>query len=362
MLRGNAAFEQAITGSHDALVKAEAFIAGRRVAELPLSSGSINVDRSSFVRRSANLTFQEDYSRSAGTLGVLLAQPGCEVRVWRGVRAAGVEHWLPVHWGMSSKPVISWRERTIRVTSPDLADRVVRDRFLRPRRTAVGMTHAQQIQTLVRESIPRAGFVDESQDGTAVADAVFEEDRDVAISKLATDISCDTYLRPDGRWVLRRVASTISVPDLRFREGVALTDASLDVDWSQVFNAWSVQAERGDGLTLVGIDEDLDPLSPTYVNGPMGRNTGYYRSSTLTTSAQCAAAATTLRYRAQGARVGVDYSGLLHPGVEAGDRHDVIFDGQTYRLIVDSFNFDLLSGQIQAQGRSATNLGQGLPA
>lgn len=355
MLRGSAEFEAAVAGSHEGVVKAEAWLAGRRIAsDLPLVSGSVGGGSDVFVRRSASLTFVDDAASGAQSLARVLAQPGCQVRVWRGVRTVSGPLLLPVHWGIAENPSWSWRDRTITLTSPDLGMRVALDRFTKPRRSTRGFTVAQQIASLVRESLgPTVRFVDESQDATAVSDVVWDRDRNDAISKLAASIGCETFWRPDGAWVLRRVSSVIGLAMHRVLQGVSLVDASVETDWSSVRNHWVATAERADGTALFGEDFDNDPTSPTYVFGPMGRRTGFYASSLFTTSAQCVGAARAFRYRSQGARVSLSYTGLAHPGVEAGDRHDVVVDGTTHRAIVDSFSLDLFSATMTGAARLA---------
>lgn len=358
MLRGSEEFEAALGGSHQGLVKCEAWIGGRRVADrLPLVEGSVSCDSGQFVRRTASLTFVDNKDWELTSVAKILAMPGCQVRVYRGVRVGGTDWYLPVHWGLAENPSYEWPARSITLSSPDLAMKVAYHRFPKPRRSSAGFTVAQQIAALVRESLGTSTkFVDQSGDATAVSDVVWDRDRNDAITKLATAIGCETFWRPDGAWVLRRVSSVIGVAAHRVRDGVNLVDASRDTDWSAVRNHWVVNAERADGTTLSGEDKDNNPSSPTYVNGPLGTRTGFYASSLFTTAAQCKATAQALRYKSQGARVSLSYTGLAHPGVEAGDRHDVVFDGVTYRAIVDSFSFDLFAATMEAAARTATAL------
>lgn len=355
MLRGSSEFEAAVVGSYSATVRAEAWLNGRSIArDLPLVSGSVSGSWSQFVRRSAPLVFADEYASSAAALSRTLAIPGCEVRVWSGITVAGRDWWLPVHWGLTENPTVDWRSRTVSLSSPDLAMRIAYDRFPKPRSSSAGFTVAQQIAALVRETLgPRIKFVDESGDSTAVTNVVWDRDRNDAITKLAASIGCETFWRPDGAWVLRKVSGVVGLPALRVREGVNLADASRETDWSSVRNHWVAISDRADGTALWGESFDDDPESPTYVEGPFGRRTAYYTSSLFTTNTQCAATARAFRYRAQGARVSADYTTKVHPGVEAGDRHDVSLDGQTLRLILDSFSFDLFSASMSGRGRSA---------
>lgn len=354
MLRGSEQLEATFAGSYRGAVKCEAWLAGRRAAaDLPLVSGSVSGDASNFVRRSASLSFVEDTSKAGAVLSELLARPGCEVRVWRGAYLGDRPDFLPIHWGVAENPKWDSRTRSVTLTSPDLAMRVSLDRFPRPRRSTRGMTVPQQITALVRETLPRTVVLDESGSSVAVPNVVWERDRNATITELAASIGCETFLRPDGVWVIRPVSSLVGVAAHRVRHGANLVSAGVETDWSGVRNHIVVESERSDGAALWGESADLDPNSPTYVFGPLGRRTGFYSSSLFTTSAQCRRTAESFRYRMQGAQVSVDYTGLVHPGVEAGDRHDVLLEGATHRLIVDSFSYDIFGGTMTGSGRSA---------
>lgn len=355
MLRGSSEFEQAVVGSRSGLVKAEAWLGGRRIAsDLPLVDGGVQGTSAQFVRRTANLEFADERRSATSSLSRTLTTPGCEVRVWSGVRVGERDWWLPVHWGLAENPTLDWRTGRLSLVSPDRSIRIAYDRFTRPRRSSAGFTVAQQIASLVRETLgPGTKFVDESNDNTAVTDVVWDRDRNDAITKLAASIGCETYWRPDGAWVLRPISSVIGVAALRVRQGVNLADASLETNWSDVRNHWVAFSDRADGSSFWGEDADTDPTSPTYVEGPFGRRTAFYSSSLFTTNSQCVTAARGFRYRAQGARVSVNYETAAHPGVEAGDRHDVAFSGSTHRLILDTFSLGLFSASMTGRGRSA---------
>ena len=358
MLRGSAALEQALAGSHAGVVKCEAWLAGRRIAaDLPLlDDASVSGDSGNFVRRTASLNFVEELSTGAEALAKTLARPGAEVRVWRGANIGGIDRLIPVHWGLAENPKWDWPSRHVSLSSPDLAMRVSFDRFPRPQRSSKGFTVAQQIGALVKETLPGVRFVDESADFTAVSDVVWEKDRNDAITKLATAIGCETFFRPDGAWVLRHVSPVVGLAAHRVRESVNLADASVETDWTGVRNHIVAYSDRADGVAYSGESIDNDPTSPTYVFGPLRRRTGYYASSLFTTNAQCANTAAALRSRMQGARVSVAYTALAHPGVEAGDRHDVIVDGTTHRLVLDSFSYNVFGATMQGSGRSAQAL------
>ena len=362
MIHGSPAFEVAIRGSYTATARCEAWLAGRRVAsDLPLREDSnISVDSSRFVRRQGKFSFVEDMSSSREALRSTLTRPGCELRVWRGVDLGGYVEDLPVHQGLADVVDGTWPENTIAVESPDLAQRVSYDGFPAPRQSAASLTVSQQIQVLIYESLASASilrqrFVDTTGDATVVRTVVWDQGlstRNAAVDTLATSIGAEIFASPDGRWVLRPVQTLLGIPVLTVREGVALVSAATKVDWSRVQNDVIVTCERADGTKLRGRSTDNDPSSPTGVGSALGRRTGFYTTSLPTTSPQCVTIADARRARMQGARVNVDFETFVHPGMEAGDRHDVICRGTTYRLVVDSFELPLFGARMRVQARS----------
>jgi len=353
VIHGSAAFEAAIAGSHVLAVKCEAWIAGRRVAsDLPLrEDASISVDSSRFVRRFARLSFMEETASSAESLRSVLNRPGCELRVWRGVQLKfGATEYLPIHWGLADKISGAWPAKTLAVECPDLGQKVAYDRFPGPRKSGA-YTTPLQIAVLVGESVPRLRFIDTTGATGTVRPVVWDRDRNAAVDTLAVSIGAESFFSPQGVWVTRPVQTLLGIPMLSVREGQALISASDDTDWSVVRNDITVNCERADGTKLLGRSTDNDPSSPTWIDGPLGRRTGFYASSLFTTTAQCNTTAKALRARMQGARVSIAFETLVHPGLEAGDRVDVTHDGRTARIVLDSFELPVFGASMRSQGR-----------
>jgi hypothetical protein len=254
---------------------------------------------------------------------------------------------------MVSEPSIDERTRSISISSPDRAQRIVDNRFLSPRSSRAGFTIAQQIQTLIGESIYRVGFEDQSGDATAVPPMVWERDRAAAITDMARSIGCEFFMSPKGQGVLRPIPRLTSVPSWSVRSGVNLTSRSATTDWSEVYNIIVAESSRSDLPPLRGVAQDDDPSSPTYI-GITGRgpNPGWWSSATLTSSAQCVVAAEGILARTKGARTSVQFEGLVHPGIEASDRIDV----QRDRLVLDSFEIDPFAPVMSGQGRTKVDV------
>jgi hypothetical protein len=273
--------------------------------------------------------------------------------VWAGALVSGSPQYIPVHWGLAQVPTIDQQAGTITFTSPDLGQRIVQDRFTSPRASTRGLTVAQMIQQLVRESIPWVSFEDQTGDHTTVAPVVWTNDRAGAITSLAQAIGAETFLRPDGVWVLRYVQSLTTAAQFTVREGVNLMSFAKTLNFDAAKNVIVANCQRADGTTIQGISEDDDPTSPLFV-GSVGRNVGFITSSLYTTAGQCVQAANAARVRLSGYPISASFTAALHPGIEAGDRVDVIYQRTPYQLIPDSLSFDLTQPIATFTARSAT--------
>lgn len=344
---GTAQVEEALAGSHEPLVRAEVWHHNYRRGVVAVGGGSYRVSNGSLVRRGGSIEVPN--SREVRELLV----PGVAVRLWRGVR--GVGRPIPFMWGLVDKPQRDGASLTLPLQ--DLSRRASRHNFIRPRRSLVGVTVAQQVEALWREAIPFVrGFDDQSMDATAMPDITWTESdqRATELLELAAAIGCETFLRPDGVVVLRRLAGIYSRPVWTPGDDLVV-EADAEADIEEVSNSVAVQAEHPSGTGHYGSFTDTDSATGT---AAIGTVTEVVRSSVPTSNAQCALMAQTLVKRKSGARVVVDYSSAMHPGVEAGDVHGIrtTMQGQRrrYSVVVDSVDVpDIFGAEMRVSGRVA---------
>jgi hypothetical protein len=210
---------------------------------------------------------------------------------------------------------------------------------------------------LWREAIPFIrGVIDESFDATAMPDVTWTESdsRASVLLELAASIGCETFLRPDGWVVIRRLAGIYSRPVWTPSDNL-LVEADAEADIEEVVNSVAVQSEHPSGATAFGSFTDVD--SPTGT-AAMGTVTDVVRSAIPTSKAQCELMARTIVTRRSGARVLVDYQAVMHPGVEAGDVHGIrttaVGQRRRHQVVVDSVSVpDLFGVDMEASGRVA---------
>lgn len=340
MIQGSAALEEALRSGHQPSVTAEVWQSNRRVGPLEVSDGRVTQSGSQFQRRSGSVTV-----RPTTEALEWLAQPGACVRVWRGVQGLGKG--IPVLWGPARAPKRSLWSAELEVSVEDLSRRVLRDKFPSPRQTTPGTTIAAQILLLWRESVPWCGWDDDTMDATAVPAITWDSDRAQAITDLSASIGCESWMRPDGTVMLRRLTSLLTRTVHTVQQRVNLSSQALSHDWDATFNHVVVRSDSTDSR-VTGQWADFD--SPTGIT-QCGRNLLAVSSAAVTTDAQAKVMAQTLVLRSQGARVSGEWTSVLHPGVEVGDVHQVTSDLGQHRFVLDGVSWDLHGAGMDVQGR-----------
>lgn len=351
MLYGSQRFETTITNSHVGHLQAAVWFNASPGPECTITSGTVSSDSTRLARREASVQIID-----TPTVREALSTPGAGLRIWRGASVGGGSpEYLPVHWGLVSRYSRDRTSGTLSVTSPDLGQRIVQDKFIAPERSSVnGATVVQNITALVRRSLPWVQIEDQSGEAFPCPSVTWEREPSEAIADLCASIGVETYLRPDGVWVIRKVRTLGTPPEVRVDYGRNLLSLAQEVDMLRIRNVVVAQAERSDGGTAAyAVSQDDDPTSPTWV-GRMGRSVGFYTSSLLTSTYQARVAADAIRARMSGKKVELSYETIAHPGVDSGDRQDVFTDEREYhQVVVDSLSMDLLSGSMSLTARSA---------
>lgn len=354
----SAAFRKAIAGPHTPISRVELWYGGSPVdRDLPVVEGGVSGSRS-LIRRTADLTLREGYGPARQALWEAVSKPGMELRITRGVRFLdGSVEEASLGTFLVRTPRLDVGTGTISLSScPDQMQRVIDARFEMPRSSRAGFTYAQQIQSLVGEVVDRLRFRDQLMNGSAVPSAVWERERGDAVVQVATAAGGETWFAADGALVLGRPPTFAdpAVWTLTDRTSV-LVSAQVEVDWSTAYNAVVASGERTDGSPPVFYTaRDLDPLSVTYWDGPMGPKPRFYSSPLLTSANACKAAAVTLLFKSVGSRKQLSLESVANPEIDVASRVDVTIVGESIseRHIVDSFRLPLFSAGMSMTTRS----------
>lgn len=348
------AARSAIKGAHTVTSRVELWYGGSPVdRDLPVVDGSVRGQRS-LVRRTLDVTLAGDRD-----LWDALTKPGMELKAFRGAQFPdGSVEESPIGVFLASRrPQLDVASGAISLSGcPDLFQRVIDARFETPRTSRTAFTYFQQIESLVREVVPRLFARDELRNGNAMPNAVWDRDRGAAVSQVATAAGGEVWFDPAGVLVLGRPPTFADRAAIRLtdRDGTIST-ASVSVDYEAAYNIVVASGERTDGTPpVVGIARDTGETSVTRWNGPMGPKPRFYSSPLLLSATSARAAAETLLTKSVGAARSITVEAVANPDIDVASRVDVTLAsvGVHERHIVDSFTLPLFSAGMTLETRA----------
>ncbi|MFC8732186.1 DUF5047 domain-containing protein [Luteimicrobium sp. NPDC057192] len=362
-------YDEVLTSSHGLQVFVDVWKGGQRVrwpngqaVSLPITGGSITVDRTQATRRAINLTvppFLRDstYTKVPALPRVpsdVLGHYGTELRVTHAlVTPDGAL--LPVPVGRFRIDEAGGSDlglTEVTVTGVSREAYVVDDIFTAPRSFS-GPSAIAILRQLILETLPSAEVAVLTRRDRRVTPTTWD-DRWTAISELAKSLSVQVYADPMGRFVITDLPTLSTAPVWRFQPlaGGSLLDASRTSSRSGVFNRVAVQGATPDGATaaVVGVAQDDTVGSPTRYGDPdaglYGKAPTVISMPSLTTLADCKQAAATQLALSTGGAESLNLSALPHAGLEALDVVEIVTDPTwTYatarKHMIDSFTLPL---------------------
>lgn len=356
----------ALAGSHRVTARATAYTAPYGAVTVPISSGSVTVDATSQVRRSATCGIPDAALWPANPLDIL-SPFGTELAIDYGIGlGAGRIEWVPLLRGPitdahRTRPP-STGDSAITVSVADRSSQVAEARFSQPTQTIPGATVVAEITRLIQDVLPDVTVTDLTDSPQIAAQLDIERERWAdGIEKLADSIGAEVFADPLGEFVIRptpqlrsdRVVWVASTGD-----GGALVSIDETLTRENVYNRVVASGQRTDGTPPVwAVVDDDDPASPTRVGGPFGTKPRFYSSPLLTTTQQCTDTARSLLARATGIQATVALSIVTNPALDAGDIVAVQDSAATSLHILDSVGIPLsVTDTQQLSTRSLTEL------
>lgn len=364
------AMRDALTRPHDAIFKAELYDNGVLAKTLDVLGGLVDVDANADRRRRCRVGLVDpDGSLTPADLSGLLAPNGNELRLYRGVRVAGVEHWCPqgVFGIMQTDTVDRGQGVMLEVQGQDRSRRVARARWDQAYAIAPGTDTATAIRDIIDSRLPGLSYNFTPTSRTTPL-VLLGEQRENDPWKDATKIAqadgLELFFDADGVCVLRPVPDAATAPvDWTYSEGGVLLELERQLTSDRTYNAVIVTGE-GTGLTapVRAVVMDTDPASPTYVGNPVGSSDfGFaprFLTSALITSQQQAEDAGAAMLRSSlGASEDVRFSGVVNPAHEAGDVVEVRRGASKVdaRYVLSSFGVPLdVTSPLRATTRKRT--------
>jgi hypothetical protein len=365
-------YRRILSAAHEPFVRVEVWSQGARIAALSkmdeddrgddslvyLSGSSVQATLTAQVSR--NLTLNVPWHLYPSATTDLLNPYSREIRVWRGVRAAGVT--TPYGWQIFRGRIqqVS-RDRRIGFTTVTCADRgqdVLDAGFVNPQNSVSGNPLNIEFQRLVRGAVPDAEFGVSDTFAETTQALAWEFNRAGAVEEMFSSAGALWYALADGKFVARRFPWAIpGAPLLTLTDGPGgvVLSAREARSRSDMYNVVTATGERLNGdAPVTATAKDDRPGSVTDVNGGFGIKSRLMRRQSPSTQggAQAAAEAALRTAITPTETVGWDQS--PDASTELGDVVALDVNDRTGIIqVISSFSMPLDIGPPMAvQGRS----------
>lgn len=350
-------WDAAISRSHDLVYYAEIWRAGSFTGVTIDLEGEVTGDESSKERRYLRATSgRTDLAPS--TASSFLSPVDTDVRVFSGIRyTEGDTEVVPVGvFRLDAPGRRSIRGGGLEITGGDFMSVLAMARFLTPWNTPAGRLVVDEIKDLVLSVLPYVDVIDLTGSLVQTRPASWDSDRVGAIEVLAASIGAEAAFDAGGRFVIRPVPTT-SGPvawDIATGEDTSvLIDASVGVNISNVYNA--VRAFSSDG--------SVSPVTATVYQktGPMAYRPGFqvtrrFASPVLTTTDQCAAAASAILSRSLAFSRRIAPTTLPNPALDIGDVVTLTLPGEAQvTRVISRFTLPVGPGPMQIETRESAD-------
>ncbi|MFB7479567.1 DUF5047 domain-containing protein [Streptomyces anulatus] len=357
----SAQFLTALTTSHSMTVSVSAMLGSLvTVPDVPVTDGTVTVDRGSKVRRTLSLTVADPKYLPWGELDPL-AVYGQKLVVSRGIRyAGGQSESVPLGTFRINEPQGDTLYGPVTLTGQSSECYIIDDKFMAPASTRGYAYCVDAMEFLIRQTLPNAVIVNTTAGSRNPACAIATwdtgADRWDAVQQIALSMQAEIFVDALDRFVIADIpnVSTASVVwDIAEGEGGTLMTAARAMSRTAVYNAVVASGENtaSGGAPVSAVAYDTDPSSPTRWNGPFGHVPKYISSALWTTTGACQAAANYALFDAVARNVQLSIAAIPNPALEAGDCLRISHTGRKELAIAQSFTVPLT-----AEGSSSLTL------
>ncbi|THV26013.1 DUF5047 domain-containing protein [Glycomyces paridis] len=328
---------QALTsGSHTALFEARLVTPGQTGDDpegetIDLLGGDVQYDATADIYANASVSLAGEWPRRA--TDPLAPYGARELFLRRGIATGDGDVWVSLGYfrlnSTGEDDVTASGQVPIALTCPDRMAAIIDDRFMAPRQLAAGRTVGAVIRDLVTETMPSAvvDFDDEFEFATLARSVIGQESRLELLRDICKAGAKVMHFGGDGRLKVRSLPG-VEAPlwDIAAGEHGVLIKASRKLTRERVYNVIVVRSSGADmNAPVQAIVADMDPTSPTYVNGPFGRVPRFYTSPLLTTAAQCHDAGVALLSQSLGMPYNASLTAICNPAIRPWDTARVTY-------------------------------------
>lgn len=335
-------------------------------SDIPIKEGTINVDRSSSIRRSGNLVV------SKANINTDLLEPwGTEIRVRSGVQYTDrTREMVPL--GIFRIEDIAWNEGQDSDITVNFFDRgkALEDAGLLADRDVSGKTALEAIQLAITSVWDHAGYtptvtMDSTLNNVKLPKGSIHSGTYLdLVQKSAEATSGEVYFDVLGNVIVGKIPAI--TPELNIEDAVwvidvgesgVLIEATRKHSRSETFNAVAVYGATKNttgGDRVSSIAYDLSSRNNASYFSAFGKKSKRMENDALTTDIQCQQVAQQQLKNFAGLSKTVEFTSLLNPALAEGDIIAFKFlDDTTEIHLVDSLSIPLGSGEMTGQTRSA---------
>lgn len=364
-------FQRALRSTHRMVAYVDLLLADATTVTAKITGGTVNIDRTAEVRRSADIDIV--VSDLASTIVDRLKRVNpytTRVQVYRGLRYGdGVEEVVPLGRFWIDEVQWSADEAVMSLSCTDQTSVVMAAQMPFQRNIKSDST-ISTISALLAETYSDSWDALTPTDNLIVHEAItdlplepvtIEGDRWEIVAAMAASLGADlwadyesTKFRLTPVPVLDQMTPVFTVNG--GDEGV-LVEYDRSVSREGVYNSVIARAENvvTTAYSVYAIAEDTDPLSPTYI-GNYGRSVTTVEDNLLNTTAKCQMVADGVLANSLGLQSNLDLTTVPNPALDAGDCIEVVYpNGLRERHIIDGLSIPLeVGGTFTIKTRSTT--------
>lgn len=323
------AFRQALATSHQMVSQVDAYYNGSlTLTDLPVSDGSVTVDRGSKIRRSLSLTVT-DPKRLPWLATDPLAVYGQTLVASRGIRfPSGAVELVPLGTFRINDVSGDVLMGPVTVSGSSMECAIIDDKFQVPTTTRAMGNCFTVIQTLIQQTLPSAVVVNLTAGARNPTCAVVvwdaNADRWDAVLQVATAMQAEVYVDATDRFVVVDVPNVLAGSvawDIAGGEGGTLISSARQMSRTSVYTAVVASGENTAAsiAPVSATAKDTNPLSPTRWGGPFGKITRNISSALWTSVGMCQAAADSALFDATAPNIQTSIDSLPNAALEGGD-------------------------------------------
>jgi hypothetical protein len=351
-------YRAALASSHQPYLLVEILDGNRNVllSNPTYLAGSVSANLNSRVARTCQITFDESFYPYGPD--DLLAPYGNMIRATRGIEFADGSRfdWVVFLGRIQFTDLGS--DGTCTANAADLAADVIEAKFLVPENSQAGTLVTAEVVRLITDAVPLATFGASDNFTTPVQPLTWQLDRGQALDELGASVGAFWYPLANGDFVLRRYAWTVPSPPvvtLADGDGGVITDSTASRARESVYNSLTVTGERLNGdVPVYATAQDINPTSPTFINGTFGRRHQMLRLQTPASQSAAQGAAQDNLRRLTALVDTWSWDMVPDAALELGDTVSLNVRGRSDIIqVVSGFTLPLdLSGPMRVQARA----------